>query len=224
MKIRNGFVSNSSSSSFAIPSSFVTNEQQEAIFTCLDDGRKTRIQLQKHYGGAWDEKDLYPSKGLPRNAEYHKIFEDMIENDEWLDYLWGSYYHGEGENTLIMGSCSMWNGSLGIFFERIGIDTSALEIRNHGHMGVHMPTNTEALKIFSVHRQKEIESCDLSKRDYDSRDEDEKFAHDFHLTYNNCEITDDPYLMEDDEFESFGENSLSFDSSDGYSYWKNIEK
>ena len=87
-----------------------------------------------------------------------------------------------------------------------------------------MATNPEALRVFSVHRQKEIEACGLSKRDFDSLDEDEQFSHDFNLLYHNCEITDNPYLMTNDEFHKFGNDSLSFDSSDGYSYWKNIDK
>ena len=206
MKIRNGFVSNSSSSSFAIPLSFVTDEQQEVIYSCLYGGRETKIQINEKMPGCFPEEELYPEKGLPVNIEYHNVFQQMIDNEEWDEWGWSSAPHGD----FIEGGASMWNGSLGIFFERIGIDITALQIINSGHMTVHMPSNPEALKFFAKKRKEQIEF-------YNSLDEDA-----WEKNHFNGPIVDNPYELDNSKFKDFY-GDLEFESEDGYLYIKKLK-
>ena len=67
MKIRNGFVSNSSSSSFAISKSVLTEEQIDAIYDHINYTKNNFPEMKEtsdvHDGSAWgiseDEKNIF---------------------------------------------------------------------------------------------------------------------------------------------------------------------
>lgn len=221
MKIRLGFVSNSSSSSFMIPSCFLTDEQKEAVFSCLSDGRETKKKINERAGeNIYSEEEVFPEKGLPTNKEYHDIFHQMEKNDEWHDWGWDSHYEHNDKN-IISGCCNMWNGSIEEFFKRIGIDTTALEIANEGHGMVHMATHPEAVKCFAERRNKQIEEYLKEKEEYEKMPYNEdKRVSSFMLMFHDIEIIDNPYELKDEDFKPLGDNSVQFDSGDGFCYVK----
>lgn len=143
MKIRLGFVSNSSSTSFSIPSFLLTDEQKEMLLS-MDDMKKTKAQLQKLLGARKDINHEDSKNDYLKNDDYHRIYKEMIKADEWHDSGWAI---GEDKKyRIINGSTDMWNGSIDKFMEKIGIDPTMIEIVNEGHHSVYMATHPEAVK------------------------------------------------------------------------------
>ncbi len=204
MKIRNGFVSNSSSSSFAIPMSFLTDEQTEMLLS-IDDSKKIKKQLAEFSG---DDSFTNKVADYPRNEEYHKIYRDMINSDEWWDDSWGISIETEGD--LLTGGTMMYNGTIPIFMEKIGIDISALELNEPGFTT--MPNHPEALKIFAAKREKAIKwYSELA----DGSPEKE---------YISDPIADNPYTLDISKFEHWYGNKYRYESKDGRGYLKEVEK
>lgn len=202
MKIRNGFVSNSSSSSFAIPMSFLTDEQTEMLLF-IDDMKKDKKTMAEVFE---DDKHLNPVDKYPRNEEYHKIYDDMIEVGEWQDSGWTTSI--DPDRVLFGGGTSMWNGTIGSFMEKIGIDVTALQIISPGT--VHMPSNPEALKVFAEKRKEQIKWYDNLAID------------DWEREFLDGPIEDNPYELDDSEFEDWY-GDLKFESQDGYDYKKKLK-
>lgn len=193
MKIRNGFVSNSSSSSFSIPLSFLTDEQKEILFY-LDEYKEIVKQNIPNF---------------PKNEEYHKIYNDMIEADEWWDSSWSIGM--DKEKVFLSGGTMMYNGSILIFMDKIGIDTDAMELITPGH--VTMPENPEALKIFAKKREDTIKW--YSELEEGCVEKEYLF---------NGPIEDNPYTVDDSEFEHWSGDIYRYESTDGNDYFKIIEK
>lgn len=137
MKKRIGFVSNSSSASFAIPSSLLTDEQIEILLS-VDNGVMDEIN---EILGKKTIKNIGAS--YPRNEEYHKIFKTMVENGQWYDD-WTIQV--DQKRNLITASTSCDNGSLETLMERVGIDLSMIEFS--GDHEFKKATHPEAIKHF----------------------------------------------------------------------------
>ncbi len=207
MKIRLGFVSNSSSTSFCVPSFLLTDEQKEMLLS-MDDMKGTKAQLMEYFGlEAKAKHDLEDSKNdYHVNEEYHRIYKEMIEADEWHDMGWSV-----GENKklkIISGATSMWNGSIDKFMEKIGIDPTMIEIANDGHNSVYMATHPEAVKHHIwLHGQWLKHWAGLS-------DEDKEFDISMGMRPNSiC-----PYSLSDDKFKLVYGNTLEYtpESEDDY--------
>ncbi len=205
MKIRQGFISNSSTTSFAIPTSLLTDEQKEMLLSLDGDRENKKFIKEKmdiNFGNS-SENDY------PINKKYHKIYKKMMQSGEWDDWGWNM-----GENKecgMITGGASMGNGSLQILIEKIGIDPTAFQICNHGHFMVHMATHPEAVKFFiELHKgfQKAFEEFDGERKAFEI-----EFAH-----YDPKAKT--PYELSDEEFELLGDDALEFSGEDGYCYVK----
>lgn len=157
MKIRSGFVSNSSSCGFIIPSKFLTEEQKEAILSC-DDGETEKMWtlLEEKMGMKDPNKKAKPA--YRRSEEYHKIKESMQKTD------WDSWYIGEHDDVISGGTC-MDNGYLQEFMQKIGIDISCVEW--DGDNGMYKATNPEAIKFFiNKHKQMLSELTDNDREFY----------------------------------------------------------
>ena len=205
MKIRTGFVSNSSSTSFCIPSFLLTDEQKELLLTTVDDGE--RAELYRMLRIKIDPIDY------PKNEDYHRIYNEMLEND-WADSGWT--IQENKELSIIHGSTMMGNGSIQELMEKIGIDLTILQSTNHGHGLVRMATDPQAVKHFIwLHEQR--------WKFWEEQDEEtKKFETEFgHAPYKIC-----PYALSDDKFEPFGETALKYeqeiedDYQDCYSFVK----
>jgi len=205
MKVRNGFVSNSSSSSFAIPMSFLTDEQTEILLS-IDDSKETKKQLAELSG---DDRFVNKVANYPRNEEYHKIYRDMIEAGEWMDSGWTVGIELEGD--LLTGGTMMYNGSITIFMEEIGIDISALELNEPGFTT--MPNHPEALKLFAKRRENAIKW-------YKNLADDS--AEKIYLL--DGPIEDNPYTLDNSEFKHWHDNKYRYESKDGIDYLKEVEK
>jgi len=205
MKIRNGFVSNSSSSSFAIPLSFLTDEQTEMLLS-IDSEMKTKEQLATLCG---DDRFVNKYKDYPRNEKYHKIYQEMIDKGEWWDSPWTTSIELEGD--LLSGGTMMYNGTLPIFMEEIGIDISALELNEPGF--VTMPNHPEALKVFAKRREAAIKwynelADDSAEKEY----------------LLDGPIEDNPYTLDLESFTHWYDNKYRYESKDGKDYLKEVEK
>ena len=198
MKIRTGHVSNSSSSSFCIPVSLLTDEQKELLLS-LDSEKESKARLKKQLGTFSDFDPKDSKNDYPVNEEYHRIYEDMVKAGEWDDSPWDI---GESKKTkCISGSSWMWNGSIEKLCKRIGIDPGAIEIINHGHLMVHMATHPEAVK-YHLWRHGEWVKQFNSFPD-DLKEMEIEFGH---RPYSRC-----PYAVPDEEFEEFGSDSLEYE-------------
>ncbi len=157
MKIRTGFVSNSSSASFCIPSICLTDEQKELLIS-LDSFAETI----KKYNDANPGLEIFPVYDHPKNEAYHKIFQDMVDNKEWGDEWAVSERRYEKDYPWIGGSTWMDNGDLLILMERIGIDLTSMEW-DHDY-GTTKATNPIAIQFF----------IDRHRAWYDNLSEEEK--------------------------------------------------
>ncbi|KKM85550.1 hypothetical protein LCGC14_1287970 [marine sediment metagenome] len=151
MKIRAGFISNSSSGSFSIPSKLLTDEQKEMLLS-LDDSKETMAKL---HAMAKPGTKIYctSENNYPKNEEYHKIYQKMIDNDEFLDSSWSisERKHFE-ELPWIGGGTWMDNYGLRHLMEKIGIDLTAVEWGNQWDEA-EKATNPETIEIFiALHR------------------------------------------------------------------------
>lgn len=107
MKIRNGFVSNSSSSSFVLLKDSITAEQRDMILN-YQEWAKFFIELEK---GSF--------------VEYKDPNEDYRENSDKLKYKFEYYDEGwylEEFDNYIFGSTGMDNFRFGDFLEYIKVD------------------------------------------------------------------------------------------------------
>jgi len=185
MKIRNGFVSNSSSASFAMPSFLLTDEQKEMILS-LDDSKEDRKAIAEFFG----DTSLGINNGnYPKNEEYHKIFQEMVDNDQWWDSWTVTRSEKEG---WICGGTMMDNGGLKLLMEKIGIDISIVEFLNDGHDAVYLATHPEAAKFFAKKINEEME--DFEKKS----EEDKEEARNFRF----APPSKNPYEIEDKDFET----------------------
>ena len=104
MKIRNGFVSNSSSSSFMIRVDRL-NEGQLEILHSLDSTSEKIKKVMNH------THDFYTE-----NPKYKKILSEI----EWGDMPWLIYE----KNNILYGDTFMDNGSMSELMKKINIDPS----------------------------------------------------------------------------------------------------
>lgn len=205
MKIRQGFVSNSSSSSFIIPSSFLSDEQKEILLS-IDDSKDTKVILGEMLG---IKNYLGTKSKFPKNKEYHNIYENMIKDKEWHDSPWEISFREE--DGVFSGSTMMWNGSIEKLMEKIGIDITALEIINNGHNTVHMATNPLAVKFFS-------DFYDKLKKDIEKEDE---------ILYNYVVenfpfAKENVYKIDKDKFKKSNQNYLYYESN-GFTFFLGID-
>jgi len=104
MKIRNGFVSNSSSSSFVVPIDEITQEQRNAILNFVDYYKENiRPTLNKDESGYWYQSD-----------------EDL---KKWVEGFWIIIE----EDGLIKGHTSIDNFDIDMFFRFIGLSYHEFE-------------------------------------------------------------------------------------------------
>jgi len=218
MKIRLGFVSNSSATSFTVPAFLLTDEQKEMLLS-IDEMKETKAQLQEKLGTLSDEHTWENSKNdYPRNEEYHRIYKEMIENGEWEDLDWETSENKKRQE--ISGSTGMWNGTIGIFMEKIGIDPTMIEIINHGHGMVHMATHPEAVQYHIERHHKRLE-------EWAKETEEDKQRHiEFGMRpYSVC-----PYALSDEEMRDWGDGSFIYehepedDYQETYSFVKRKKK
>ena len=99
MKTRVGFVSNSSSSSFIIARTYLTNEQLEKIINHMD----------------------YFDDGRPYSEE-----EDPYLDDEYCTHKCDGWYINVSD-TYVKGNVTMDNFSMQLFLQAIGVKDDAIE-------------------------------------------------------------------------------------------------
>ena len=109
MIFRQGFISNSSSSSFIIKKEYLTPEQIEHI--------KNHIEYAKSM--KWDH-DHY-DRNLPENEDYCDC--GWTDKDEWHTDEWLI----EETDTELKGSTEMNNFDMFVFFSRLDIDNSKVD-------------------------------------------------------------------------------------------------
>lgn len=83
MKIRQGFVSNSSSSSFVIPMSALTPEQLDKIHNHIEEGKKMGMECCRE-GDAWDiqESTISLSTYMDNFDMYHFLQAIGVDMDK----------------------------------------------------------------------------------------------------------------------------------------------
>jgi hypothetical protein len=108
MKTRNGFVSNSSSSSFVLLKDAITEEQKDMILNC-EEWIDTFIKLEAQDEDYFDDEDL--PGNLKDKFEYY-------DSDPW---------RLEEHEDYIFGETSMDNFSMGDYLEYIKINKKYLK-------------------------------------------------------------------------------------------------
>lgn len=111
MKVRNGFVSNSSSSSFVIKKKYLTDEQIGQIKNYHKEALRLVEEGKARDSIRWDD---------PRNQD--DSFMELpdfgyLDNDWWINET----------DTNIEGSCVIDNFSMMSFLHAIGVDTSKVD-------------------------------------------------------------------------------------------------
>ena len=114
MKIRSGFISNSSSSSFCIKLSDLTEDQIDDI---QDHYRHAR-RLSRDFVGKKDD-ELYNQQILLRNCYRYDKY--ASESDEWEVFEYGDH---------LCGCTSMTNFDMDEFFNAIKVDTKVVNWHN----------------------------------------------------------------------------------------------
>lgn len=203
MKIRQYFVSNSSSASFAIPAWLLTDEQKELILS-RDDSKKERDAFKKALGGTLSSSD----NNYPRNEEYHAQYMYMEEKGEYWD--WWSITENK-EQGIICGSTDMNNGTLFVLLEKIGVNRSIIEIMNSHSMD--MATHPEAFKFFSRLYAKIREEWE--------KQTDEEKQNDIDCGFDPVE---NPYEIPDEDFIKEENWPPRFENKKGYTCYKKIPK
>jgi len=111
MKLRAGFVSNSSSGSFSIPSKLLTVEQKEMLLS-LDNWKKQRAELHAKVKPG-TKITITSENNYPRSKEYHKIYQKMLCDNQVHDsWMVDERRHYDEEFYWIGGATSMDNGSV----------------------------------------------------------------------------------------------------------------
>ena len=127
MKIRLGYVSNSSSASFSIPSFLLSDDQKEILLDINDDGQNEMLRefLSEKLGITNNYEK--PEYDYPRNKQYHRFFDEMVKNKEWDDSRWS--IKEDFDRQIMWGATLMDNGSLGELMKKIGIDMDMVEVK-----------------------------------------------------------------------------------------------
>ena len=186
MKIRAGFVSNSSSGSFSVPSFLLTDEQKEMLLS-LDDMKKEKKRLQEVLGSC-DGRSWENSKNdYPINEEYHKIYQKMIDDGNWYD-SWA--IREDKNNNLISGSSLMDNASIRLLITAIGIDIEMFQFDEQCE--TKLATHPEAVKHF-------IWMFNKYKAEFDELSEEKKRIQTEFL--GGAPLDKSPYEMTNEELE-----------------------
>ena len=204
MKIRTGFVSNSSSGSFSVPSSLLSDEQKEILLS-LDDMKKEKAKLQEMLGSDKDRSWENSKNNYPINDEYHRIYQEMVDNGNWHDRWERKEDKSDG---LISGGTMMDNGSIRLLVTAIGIDVEMFQFDEQCE--TKLATHPEAVKFFiNMHKRslKQFEEMDEEKRKTE-------------IEFGHIIPEKSPYELPDKEFGSLGKNTLQFEAEDDFSYVK----
>ena len=108
MKVRNGFVSNSSSSSFVIDKKYLTDEQIGKILNYHEEATRMVNEGKAREDLRWDDPRC-------QDDSYVELPDfGYLDNDWWINET----------ETTIEGSCIIDNFSMMTFLRAIGVDTS----------------------------------------------------------------------------------------------------
>lgn len=99
MKMRNGFVSNSSSSSFIVVGKRLYS--LEDVHKVLEKGRPVRIETN-----SWGSDGLYYLNYAKHKDLFNNYFEELLNYADW--YFWEVFYEQEGPLSMkeILGKMS----------------------------------------------------------------------------------------------------------------------